>query len=163
MSSWQSSTSYDDSSITSGTTYYYFVKSSTSSSGANSSGYSSYDTGFASLPAAPTISIMSPSTPVALNVDQSRTFNIEATAGSGIKGIEWYIGSTSQKYTSYTDSWVYYKQGFIDLKIAALVCVGFFIGGLAGAKFAVGIPDNILRKIFGAILFLASIKMMLSK
>ena len=26
-------------------------------------------------------------------------------------------------------AWVYYKQGFVDLKIAAFVCIGFFIGG----------------------------------
>ena len=30
-------------------------------------------------------------------------------------------------------AWVYYKQGFVDLKMAAFVCLGFFIGGLLGA------------------------------
>ena len=43
----------------------------------------------------------------------------------------------------------YYKQGFVDLKIAAFICVGFFIGGLLGAKFAVGIPEMILKKSSG--------------
>ncbi len=61
---------------------------------------------------APTISIMSPSSPVTLNLGESKEFNIEATAGSGIKAIEWYVGSTSKKYTDYTGSWVYYKQEF---------------------------------------------------
>ena len=60
-------------------------------------------------------------------------------------------------------AWIYYKQGFVDLKIAGLICLGFFIGGLLGARFAVEIPDQILRKIFGVILLLASLKMILGK
>jgi uncharacterized membrane protein YfcA len=57
----------------------------------------------------------------------------------------------------------YYKQGFVDLKIAAFVCVGFFIGGLLGAKFALGIPETVLKKIFGVVLLLVSVKMILGK
>jgi hypothetical protein len=57
----------------------------------------------------------------------------------------------------------YYKQGFVDLKIAAFICVGFFIGGLFGAKFALGIPETILKKIFGAVLLLVSLKMIFGK
>ena len=60
-------------------------------------------------------------------------------------------------------AWAYYKQGFVDLKIAAFVCIGFFVGGLLGAKFAIGIPDQILRKIFGAVLLAASLKMIFFK
>lgn len=60
-------------------------------------------------------------------------------------------------------AWIYYKQGFVDLKIAGLICLGFFVGGLVGAKFATEIPDEILRKIFGAVLLLASLKMILGK
>ncbi len=57
----------------------------------------------------------------------------------------------------------YYKQGFVDLKIAAFVCIGFFIGGLLGAKFALGIPEMILKKIFGVVLLAVSVKMILGK
>jgi uncharacterized membrane protein YfcA len=60
-------------------------------------------------------------------------------------------------------AWVYYKAGFVDLKIAGLICIGFFIGGLFGAKFATEIPDEILRKIFGVVLLLASLKMIFFK
>ncbi|MFZ0034792.1 MAG: sulfite exporter TauE/SafE family protein [Sedimentisphaerales bacterium] len=60
-------------------------------------------------------------------------------------------------------AWAYYKQGFVDLKIAAFVCLGFFIGGLLGAKFALGIPETILKKIFGAVLLLVSLKMIFGK
>ena len=54
----------------------------------------------------------------------------------------------------------YYKQGFVDLKIAAFICVGFFIGGLLGAKFALGIPETILKKMFGAVLLAVSAVLM---
>jgi uncharacterized membrane protein YfcA len=57
----------------------------------------------------------------------------------------------------------YYKQGFVDLKIAAFICVGFFIGGLLGAKFAIGIPETTLKKIFGIVLLAVSIRMIFFK
>ncbi len=60
-------------------------------------------------------------------------------------------------------AWTYYKAGFVDLKVAGLICVGFFIGGLIGAKFATKIPDEILRKIFGVVLLAASLKMIFFK
>jgi len=60
-------------------------------------------------------------------------------------------------------AWIYYKQGFVDLKIAGLICLGFFAGGLIGAKFAAEIPDEILRKIFGVVLMAASLKMIFFK
>jgi len=60
-------------------------------------------------------------------------------------------------------AWVYYKQGFVDLKIAGLICLGFFVGGLVGAKFATNIPEPTLRRIFGVVLLLAALKMILGK
>ena len=57
----------------------------------------------------------------------------------------------------------YYKAGFVDLKIAGLICLGFFVGGLVGAKFATEIPEQFLRKIFGVVLLLASLKMIFTK
>ena len=60
-------------------------------------------------------------------------------------------------------AWTYYKQGFVDFKIAGLICMGFFFGGLAGARFATDIPDDVLRKIFGVILLAASLRMIFYK
>jgi len=60
-------------------------------------------------------------------------------------------------------AWVYWRQGFVDLKMAAFVCLGFFVGGLLGARFANTIPDITLKKIFGAVLFIASLKMIFGK
>ncbi|MDD5530268.1 MAG: sulfite exporter TauE/SafE family protein [bacterium] len=58
---------------------------------------------------------------------------------------------------------VYYKQGYVDIKAAMFICIGFFIGGLFGAKMAIGIPDIVLRKIFAVALLLTSVKMFFSK
>jgi uncharacterized protein len=57
----------------------------------------------------------------------------------------------------------YYKAGDVDLKIAGLICAGFFIGGLFGAKLAMSISDDLLKKVFGGVLFLVALKMMLGK
>ncbi|MHC4153506.1 MAG: TSUP family transporter [Planctomycetota bacterium] len=60
-------------------------------------------------------------------------------------------------------AWTYYKSGFVDFRIAALICVGFFFGGLLGAKFATQISDALLTRIFGVALLLISIKMIFFK
>ncbi|MBI4722058.1 MAG: sulfite exporter TauE/SafE family protein [Candidatus Stahlbacteria bacterium] len=60
-------------------------------------------------------------------------------------------------------AWIYYKQGYVNLKIAAFVCLGFFVGGLLGAKIATGLPTYILQKVFGVALLLISLKMLVFK
>ena len=60
-------------------------------------------------------------------------------------------------------AWTYYKQGHVDIKIAALICFGFFIGGLIGAKCATSIHPVLLKKLFGAVLLVAALKMILTK
>ena len=60
-------------------------------------------------------------------------------------------------------AWQYYKQGYVDLKIAAFVCLCFFFGGLLVAKIVVGLPEPILRSLFGVALLMISIKLILTK
>lgn len=57
----------------------------------------------------------------------------------------------------------YYKQGYVDLKYAILIILGFSIGSLIGAKFAVKIPTEILAKVFAVSIILIGIKMLFSK
>jgi uncharacterized membrane protein YfcA len=57
----------------------------------------------------------------------------------------------------------YYRQGYVDLKIAAFICAGFFLGGLLGAKLAIGLSNVILEKVFGVALLLIAIKMILAR
>lgn len=60
-------------------------------------------------------------------------------------------------------AYTYYQHGYVDLKIAALVCVGFVLGGWLGAKVAVQLPREALQKIFALFLFFLSIKMFFTK
>jgi uncharacterized membrane protein YfcA len=60
-------------------------------------------------------------------------------------------------------AWTYYKEGFVDVRAAALLAAGFFIGSLFGAKFAVVISNIVLEKIFGVALLLIALKMIFSK
>ncbi len=57
----------------------------------------------------------------------------------------------------------YYKNGYVNLTIAVFVCLGFFIGGLVGAKLAVGLSNEILRKVFGSVILLIALYMIFGK
>ncbi len=57
----------------------------------------------------------------------------------------------------------YYKAGLVDLKVAGLICIGFFVGGLFGAKLGVGLSEPVLRRLFGVVLLMVSLKMILTK
>lgn len=46
-------------------------------------------------------------------------------------------------------AWTYYKHGHVNLVVAALLCAGFVLGGYLGAKFAIGVSEIVLRKLFG--------------
>jgi uncharacterized membrane protein YfcA len=60
-------------------------------------------------------------------------------------------------------AWTYYSQGYVDLHVAALICIGFFLGGLLGAKLATHLSNVILERIFGAALLLIALKMIFAK
>jgi uncharacterized membrane protein YfcA len=57
----------------------------------------------------------------------------------------------------------YYQAGNVKLGMALFICVGFFVGGLLGAIVVEKMPDVILKRSFGVILFLASLKMIFGK
>ena len=60
-------------------------------------------------------------------------------------------------------AWVYYRQGFVDILVAALLAAGFFLGSLAGARIAVAIPATALERVFGAMVILIGLKMMIGR
>lgn len=60
-------------------------------------------------------------------------------------------------------AWTYYKEGLVDLKIAGLICIGFFIGGFFGAKLAAFFSDILLKRLFGCIMLLIALKMIFGK
>lgn len=60
-------------------------------------------------------------------------------------------------------AYTYYQKGMVDVRAAALLCAGFVLGGLFGAKIAVALPQEILRRSFGVILLGISLKLILAK
>jgi uncharacterized membrane protein YfcA len=60
-------------------------------------------------------------------------------------------------------AWTYYKHGYVDIRIAAFVCLGFFVGGFFGAKLATGLSTQVLQKVFGVALLLTAIYMIFKR
>ncbi|MEN6356390.1 MAG: sulfite exporter TauE/SafE family protein [Armatimonadota bacterium] len=60
-------------------------------------------------------------------------------------------------------AYAYYKAGQVDIKVAAILAVGFFVGGYLGARLATGVPDHVLKKMFGVFLLIVSLRMIISK
>ncbi|UCG49812.1 MAG: TSUP family transporter [Phycisphaerales bacterium] len=58
-------------------------------------------------------------------------------------------------------AWTYWKQGFVKVEMAAFICLGFFFGGLLGAKLATQISGQNLCKVFGVFLLVISLRMIL--
>lgn len=57
----------------------------------------------------------------------------------------------------------YYYSGNVKLPMAALICAGFFVGGLLGAHLVQRLPDVILRKAFGVFLLFIALHMIWGK
>lgn len=57
----------------------------------------------------------------------------------------------------------YYVEGNVNVKVAVILCLGFFVGGFFGAKIVHKIPDILLRKCFGFFLLIVALKMIVSK
>ena len=60
-------------------------------------------------------------------------------------------------------AWQYYQKGFVDVKVALIMAVFFFIGSYFGARFATQLPQVTLRKIFAVMLVIIAVKTWLQK
>lgn len=59
--------------------------------------------------------------------------------------------------------WQYYKHGNVDIKVAALLCAGFVVGGLLGGRVANTVSSAALEKVFGFVLLVISLKMLFAR
>jgi len=59
-------------------------------------------------------------------------------------------------------AWQYLQRGAVDLPTAGWVCLGFFVGGLLGARLASSVPTRVMSKIFGIAVILIAVKMLLA-
>ena len=54
----------------------------------------------------------------------------------------------------------YYKQGYIDIKVVAIMSVAFIIGGWIGSKYSLSLSQDTVKKIFAAIMIIVAGKML---
>jgi uncharacterized membrane protein YfcA len=57
----------------------------------------------------------------------------------------------------------YYKNGYVDFKVALILMILFVVGAYLGSLVSTNIPDKMLKKIFGIFMLLVSIKMITGK
>jgi uncharacterized membrane protein YfcA len=57
----------------------------------------------------------------------------------------------------------YYQAGFVNLKAAGIMIVTFLIGSYVSSKFAVNLPDTVIKKVFAVFLLFYAIKLFFGK
>lgn len=57
----------------------------------------------------------------------------------------------------------YSKKGFVDFKVAGILCAGFIVGAFLGSRLATGLPEIALKRVLGAVLILIAAKLIFTK
>ena len=57
----------------------------------------------------------------------------------------------------------YYYAGNVKLNMVLFLCLGFFLGGFFGAQIANRMPELLLKRAFGVLLFIVSLRMIWGK
>jgi uncharacterized membrane protein YfcA len=52
----------------------------------------------------------------------------------------------------------YYKEGFVDWKVALILAVTFVIGGFLGSKLALSLEMGVVKKIFAVLMIAMAVK-----
>jgi uncharacterized protein len=60
-------------------------------------------------------------------------------------------------------AWVYYRNGYVNLEAAILVCAGFILGALIGARWATALSNLALERVFGVALLAIGAKMLFAR
>ena len=59
--------------------------------------------------------------------------------------------------------WNYYKQGYVNFKIALIVMLAFFVGGYLGSLAAVHLPARVLKVGFGLLIMAMGFRLIITK
>ncbi len=57
----------------------------------------------------------------------------------------------------------YYKEGLVNIKYAGILALAFFVGAYFGSSWAIKMPIDTLKKIFGIFLLLVGFKLIFGK
>lgn len=60
-------------------------------------------------------------------------------------------------------AYTYYEQGYVNWRFALVIALAFALGGFIGGKIAVNLQPALLKRIFGGVLLLISLKMIVQK
>ena len=55
----------------------------------------------------------------------------------------------------------YYRGGYINVKYAAIIAAGLFIGAFFGAKIIIGLPPTTIRRLYAGFLILVAGRMLI--
>lgn len=53
----------------------------------------------------------------------------------------------------------YYKAGYVDIKAAIFIALGFIVGSVLGAKYATHFSDLMVSRVFGGFLLIVAMKL----
>ena len=54
----------------------------------------------------------------------------------------------------------YYKAGYINVRYAGLIALGLLIGAFFGARIMLGMPPELARRLYGALLAVIAVRML---
>lgn len=57
----------------------------------------------------------------------------------------------------------YYKQGHLDVRVVAILALGFLAGSYFGSKIALSLPQDTVKKIFAVLMIIIALKMLIDK
>ncbi|HMC62883.1 MAG TPA: TSUP family transporter [Candidatus Solibacter sp.] len=57
----------------------------------------------------------------------------------------------------------FFRQGYVDIRAAAFICVGFLFGGLIGGHLATALSNIALQRIFGVALLIIGARMLIAR
>lgn len=57
----------------------------------------------------------------------------------------------------------YHRSDYINYKYAFILIIAFLVGSYIGSVISINLPEKILKKVFGGMLLLASLKLILGK
>jgi len=57
----------------------------------------------------------------------------------------------------------YYKAGYVNMKYALIIAFAFIIGGYFGSKWAIALPDAMVKKVFAGFMIITAVKMLVDK
>ncbi len=57
----------------------------------------------------------------------------------------------------------YYNKGFVNIKAVIIMAIAFLVGSYFSSKFAVSLPENVIKKIFAVFLVFYATKLFFGK